>query len=309
MTIDDFRREWFDSKDYIVCHTSGSTGNPKEIKLSKADMRKSAQATIEFFGLDDNLRYVCPISLDYIGGKMMAVRSFVGKGILDVISPSNTFSFEGTADLLAVVPSQIPNIIECFNKDQIRHLIIGGAPLSQENRLKLAKTGIDSWLTYGMTETASHVALARVSEVTEPVFTALPGIYFSLDHRGCLVIERHGYEQERIITNDLVDLFTPTSFAWLGRADNVINSGGIKVIPERIEEKIIEFFPDLEGHIVIRSKGDEKWGSVPELVIDLDYETDSVIKCLLSVIDPRICPKTVVKVEKIERTPNGKIIR
>ncbi|MDE6397297.1 MAG: AMP-dependent synthetase, partial [Muribaculaceae bacterium] len=130
MTIEEFHRDWCNSDSYVVCRTSGSTGLPKEIHLSKEDMKRSASATNDFFMLRTDARYVCPVSLDYIGGKMMAVRAFINQGELEILPPSNTFAFDGVADLLAVVPSQVPNIIRNYGPEKIRHLIIGGAPLS-----------------------------------------------------------------------------------------------------------------------------------------------------------------------------------
>lgn len=309
MTIDEFKKAWYNDSDFIVCHTSGSTGIPKEIKLPKSDMTLSASATNAFFDLKADARYVCPISLEYIGGKMMAVRSFVGGGSIDVIVPSNDFTIDGVADLLAVVPSQVPNVIRKYGPTEVRHLIIGGAPMTNEMRAALYRTGIDSWITYGMTETASHVALARVNDDATPVFEALPGIKFSTDKRGCLIINRPGYTLGTIITNDIVELKSATSFCWLGRADNVINSGGIKIIPEKLEQQIIEIFPELGEHILVRARHDEKWGTVPELVIEGNFDESLLLSKIREVVGSRQCPKTVVKVAQLDRTPNGKIKR
>lgn len=311
MNYEEFKELWLGPENYIVCRTSGSTGKPKDIKLSKADMKRSSLATINFFEIPENSTFVCPISLDYIGGKMMAVRSIISNGNFFELPPSNSFELREDADLIAIVPSQVPALLKSFDSVNIKNVIIGGAPISGDTGVAIAKTGINAWQTYGMTETASHVALAKIGTV-HPVFEAIDKNWFETDERGCLIINRPGYDLNRAITNDVVELISPVKFRWLGRFDNIINSGGIKINPEELETKIEIFFPILKNIFYIRGKIDKKWGTVPELVVEghVSEETiNEVLSGIKELIDPRICPKTAAYIPKIERTPNGKIIR
>ena len=64
-----FLEEWFDDRSYVLGHTSGSTGAPKEIQLSKADMRASARMTNAFFAIDRESVLLLCLSVSYIAGK------------------------------------------------------------------------------------------------------------------------------------------------------------------------------------------------------------------------------------------------
>src|SRR5690606_30000600 len=110
----------------------------------------------------------------------------------------------------------------------------------------LTENGIHAWQTYGMTETVSHIALARIAK-EQLVYTTLPGVEIGLDMRGALWVKSPMSGVEKVQTNDLVELKTDKHFVWLGRTDFVINSGGIKLHPELLEQKleplVHKFFP------------------------------------------------------------------
>lgn len=301
MNIQDFMRLWHNDLPYVESHTSGSTGKPKVIRLPKADMRVSAEATNRLFGLDEHSVYVCPLSPDYIAARMMAVRADIVGGELVMIAPSNNFEYAGRANLLAVVPSQVPNLLTHYRPDHFRNIIIGGAPLSMPLRVELAKCGFNAYESYGMTETCSHVALRHVSE---EAFTAMPDVEFEQDERGCLVINAPRYSFGRLVTNDVVELIDSRHFIWLGRADNVINSGGIKIHPEQLEAQLSIAIP---VPFYIEAVPDSKWGAVPGLVIEGEFKPDlEVIKTL---VDPRMAPRRFRNVKALPRTYNGKIKR
>ena len=157
MTIDDFIAEWHNDCDYIVAHTSGSTGTPKEIHLSKRLVRDSALRTIEFFSLSESSHLHLCLSPDYIAGKMMIVRSLLSGATLTDELPSNTplSSLKGgVIDLLAVVPSQLIDLLDNPKDYEIRNLIIGGSAIPADLRLRVANSGLNAYETYGMTETA-----------------------------------------------------------------------------------------------------------------------------------------------------------
>lgn len=304
-----FLTEWLDgSCDYIVAHTSGSTGAPKRIDLSKSDMRASAMATCRYFGIDAGSRLLLPLSMDYIAGKMMAVRAAVSDSELVVERPSNAplQSDYGPVDLMAVVPSQLPSLLENPRLCNVRNIIVGGAPLSPAMEAKLAGLSVRVYATYGMTETCSHVALRDVSR-GDQLYHALPGIKLGTDMRGCLVIEAPAFTFGRLITNDVVELHGDDSFRWLGRADNVVNSGGVKLHPEQIERKLSRM---VEEPFYVTGRPSERWGE--ELVMYVEG-TDVDVEALASTIRPLLnryeCPKKIMAVSQFDRTANGKVIR
>lgn len=312
MTIDDFITEWHNDCDYIVAHTSGSTGTPKEIHLSKQLVRASALRTIEFFDLSESSHLHLCLSPDYIAGKMMIVRSLLSGAMLTHELPSNTplsSNSDRTIDLLAVVPSQLIHILDNQSNFDIRNLIIGGSAIPSDLRLRVAESGITAYETYGMTETASHVALRRIETNTDRPYFALPGIKFSQDKRDCLVIHMHGYDD--IITNDVVNLVDDEHFMLRGRIDNVIISGGLKIHPTEVEDKIRPLLPT-DTTFYITSRAHSKWGEEVILIIEGDatkIDGTRILTQLRNLMPSYQTPKEVIVVPSINCTDSGKIIR
>lgn len=221
-------------------------------------MERSALRTISFFGLSGkSLLYSC-ISPDYIGGKMMAVRSEVLGCKLEYEDPSNRplQKYRGAEiDLLAIVPSQMIYILEHPNDmPKIKHIIIGGSKIPGALRRRIADSGLNAWETYGMTETASHIALRKVQKMEKP-FIPLEGIRVNMNEDSCLEIEMEGWQ--KLTTNDIVEIDKWGAFRILGRKDSILITGGKKVNPEEIEEVLEEHF---HVQALITSEEDDKWG-------------------------------------------------
>lgn len=306
-SVNDFLKEWESESEYIIAHTSGSTGTPKEIKLPKRDMTLSARATNLRFGIDSNSRLGCPLSVDYIAGKMMYVRALEAKCEIIEMPVSNEVVIDRTFDLLAVVPSQVENILQQKNaNNRIRNLIIGGAALNDRLAAELYAKGVNAFATYGMTETCSHVALAPITG-GELIFEAMPGIWFETDSRGCLVINAPSYSFKKLVTNDIADLINDRKFRLVGRYDNVINSGGIKISPELLEKEISKW---IDVPFYVTGIADSKWGEIPVIVYEGSKNLSAgIIETLRANLDHRRCPKKAIATDTLPRTPNGKIKR
>lgn len=307
---DRFIEQWTDGNNYITAHTSGSTGTPKEIKLLKVDMLVSAHATCRFFGIDGKSVLVCPLSADYIAGKMMIVRAICSGATLAMIEPSNRpdLSRFDRIDLLPVVPSQIEGILaDRSSANRIKHLLAGGGKTDDTLADRLKEMGIDSWASYGMTETCSHVAVKPLGVPCAP-FTALPGITFSTDSDSCLRIISDNFSWHSLQTNDIVELIDNRSFSWLGRRDNIINTGGIKIIPEAVEQKIAHL---IDRPYYIIGTPDPKWGEKVTLYIESDTPVDqtSVSEKINNLLPPYERPKEIKTVNLFERTSSNKIKR
>lgn len=302
-----FIHEWHNNQPYIEAHTSGSTGTPKKIQLLKQDMIESAIATCKFFGINKSSTLVLPLSSNYIAGKMMIVRAIVSGAKLWIEEPSNTPIKKdyGQIDLLPIVPSQIDWITnESTYTNQIRNLIIGGGAISPKREQALISSKINAFATYGMTETCSHIALRHVSKKE---YTTLPDISISQDNRDCLVIDAPKFSFNRIITNDIVEIIDSTHFNWLGRYDNIINSGGIKIMPEQVEKKLSKIIPH---PFYIIGENDDKWGEAVSLYIETTHiDENEIINKVSQILDRYTIPKRIKCIPKFERTPNGKIKR
>lgn len=306
-----FIEEWHNGLPYVTAHTSGSTGTPKEVRLLKADMEASARATCRFFGIDSSSTLHLPLSAGYIAGKMMIVRAMTSGARLVVEAPSlePLSGFTGHADLTAIVPAQTEALVRGLAYCTISNVIVGGAPLGASQEALLRDAQVRAYATYGMTETCSHVALRCISG-GERHFTALPGMTFSQDGRGCLVIESATMSFGRLVTNDVVELLDARRFVWRGRADNVINTGGIKVVPEEIEEKLA---PLMEGRaFYVGSRPSARWGSELVLVTERGDgmpATEMILAEATRVLPRRLVPKAVVVKDMLKRTETGKIKR
>lgn len=315
MTVEEFIIEWQSDESYICAHTSGSTGSPKQIKLSKSLVAASAERTIDFFSLNNTSRLHLALSPDYIAGKMMIVRALLAGCTLTYESPSNRplqgLTSNERISLLAVVPSQLPAILDKYPDSfpAIDNMIVGGSAIPASIKRRLVKSGINAYETYGMTETASHVALRNVSNDADSPFVALPGITFGVADNDALVVNVPGMEP--LITRDSVSLIDERRFVLNGRLDNVIISGAIKVHPERVEALLSELIARRSFYIT--SRPDEKWGDVPVLKIEGAPFADSDMKILADsmkkILSPAERPADVIFCEEFMRTDSGKIIR
>lgn len=307
-----FIHQWFDDSSHIVAHTSGSTGSPKEIRLLKSDMVASALSTNDFFGINRNSTLLCPLSAEFIAGKMMIVRAIVSGAQLWMEVPSNTPIQRdyGQIDLIAVVPSQLNHILTDNNRmSQVRNFLIGGAQLPSDSARQIIDTGVNAYVSYGMTETCSHVALRKIVNLTDEIYEAMSDISFSQDQRDCLIIHSDIRSFKELLTNDIVELIDERHFVWIGRADNIINSGGIKIYPEDIEQQIQSLIP-AEIEYYITKSTDEKWGEVPILVISKDIvERDNLLNAIRSQVKLKAQRPARIIVAEIEHTSSGKIIR
>ncbi|MCM1032941.1 MAG: AMP-binding protein [Odoribacter sp.] len=309
-TLSDFMIEWESTAPFITAHTSGSTGTPKEIRLLKSDMRKSAQATNRFFGISQESTLGIPLSMDYIAGKMMAVRAIESGARLVEFPVSNHIRPMNNIDLLSVVPSQLEWLLEHHGYlAMTKSFLVGGAAVSKplEDRIKIA--GINAYAGYGMTETCSHVALRRLGSDC-PAYQAMPNITFSSDERGCLVIESDMFSWKCLVTNDIAEVLSTDRFIWKGRADNIINSGGIKVCPEEIEAKISAEAPVALPPFYISSRESTKWGNEVVMVTEPPEDIYKLINTIKALTWRRGWrPAAILVVEKLPRTSNGKVRR
>ncbi len=241
-----FLKDWFNANDFVIVQTSGSTGNPKPIQLKKEFMKNSALATESFFKLKEETTALLCLSTDYIAGKMMLIRALTLGWHLDIVKPdSNPLKgIEKKYDFSAMVPLQLRNSLnELFKVDQ---LIVGGGVVSNDLITAIQNISTKVFATYGMTETITHIAVKKLNNFTslqgettkQSLYTVLPNVKITQDTRDCLVIEAPKVSSEKISTNDVVTIISKSEFEWLGRYDNVINSGGVKLHPEKIEEKL-----------------------------------------------------------------------
>ncbi|WP_336622138.1 AMP-binding protein [Flavobacterium paronense] len=278
-----------------------TTGAPKTISVSKQAMVDSALATGDFFELQPGNKALQCLPVKYVAGKMMLVRAMILGLDLEFVAPSSNplANNEIDYDFVAMVPLQAQNSIPQLKR--VKKLIIGGAAVNKILEKQLLKLPTIVYETYGMTETITHIAARKLGE---KAFTVLPNVTVSFDERNCLVIHAPTISPEVIITNDIVELVNENQFIFLGRFDNVINSGGIKLIPEQIEKKLIS---KISQRFFIASKPDNELGE--KVVLVIEGEKCELDNSIYETLDKYEKPKEIIFVPKFKDSVTGKILR
>jgi O-succinylbenzoic acid--CoA ligase len=320
-----FCRAWISGQSAFTLHTSGSTGAPKPITLSRRQMAASALLTGHTFDLKPADRALVCLNVDYIAGIMMLVRGLELGLIMTVVEPSSnpihslpteteTFEFS------AFVPLQMQMMLENAAQsvpilNKMKAILVGGAAVDRTLAERLQTIEAPVFSTYGMTETVSHIAIRRINGPDRTdVFHVLNGVEIGVDGRNCLFIKAAATDFETVQTNDVVDLIDATHFRLLGRADSVINSGGVKIQPERVEGVVADVLAteQIQTRFFVYGVPDERLGQ--EVVLFLETNIDmpenrlETIKTAIRLrIGPYAVPKKIISFPVFKETPTGKI--
>ena len=315
MSLEEFLSEWNNDSPFVHVQTSGSTGAPKPMLAEKRRMLASARITNDFLGLREGDAALLCMSLDYIAGKMMVVRS-IERGLkLITVEPSGhplnhsqLATDDCQIDFAAMVPLQVYNTLQVPEERkrllQIRHLIIGGGAIDEALGAELKNFPNAVWSTYGMTETLSHIALRRLSgPEASDWYIPFPSVKVSLSEDGCLVIDAPEVCPERLVTNDIAEI-SPQGFRILGRKDNVICSGGIKIQIEEVESRLRPFF---RVPYLISKRPDSKFGEVSVLLTE--GSVDEARQICERILPKYYIPRHYLHVDHIPLTETGKPAR
>jgi O-succinylbenzoic acid--CoA ligase len=306
-----FILDFLDEKDYIIQQSSGTTGTPKSFHLPKMAMIESAKLTAQVLKLKFADKALLCLPVEYIAGKMMIVRSFVSGLNLIWEEPSSMplLSKHGKINFCAMVPLQVYNSFSNYEFFRnIENLIIGGAELRNELLAMFRDVSNNTYETYGMAETCSHIALRKISgDMPERYFETLPGIKVEIDNRNCLVIHAP-YLDGPVVTNDLIEFVDSKHFIWKGRYDNLINTGGFKVKPEELEADITKIL-DIECAIV--GIPDDKLGQRIIMIVESDVSLNEkeIQKALKDSLPKYHIPAKIYFVDELPRNNAFKIDR
>lgn len=306
-----FIRQWVSDVDTVVCRTSGSTGTPKEIPIDKTRMKASALMTCRYFGLWEGTRALSCLPVTFIAGKMMLIRAFTAGWELTLKAPCSN-PLEGTGDKIfdfaAFVPMQLYS--SAGQLQRVKKILAGGGDVSRKFICSIdGKTagGCKIYQSYAMTETITHVALRMLYPRTEEEYTAMEDVRFSLSERGTLVITAPALLAFPLETNDMATLRDSTHFKWIGRTDTVINSGGVKIIPEQTEQKLADILP---GRYFAAGLPDDVLGEKQVLFVEgrsVDFQ--HLKSFLKSGFDGIHRPKDIIFIERFPLTHTGKTDR
>ncbi|AHM62525.1 O-succinylbenzoic acid--CoA ligase [Flammeovirgaceae bacterium 311] len=319
----EFIQQWLANQHEFLVHTSGSTGTPKPIVISRERMQASAGLTLQALEITPGTPALLCIHPQFIGGKMMLVRAMEGGLPIRIVAPGanplKNLPMDEQPLFTALVPMQLEHILKnsasLFRLNRMKAAIIGGAAVSPALEEQAQMVTAPLYSTYGMTETVSHIALRQINGAgRKDYFTVLPGIQISTDKRGCLVINGPVVEEE-VITNDRVEILSEASFRWLGRIDNIINTGGIKVQVEQLEALAVDCLAK-EGYnrrVLAGGLPDEKLGHRVVLLVEgvalPDTINQSLLSCMKTALPKYWTPKEILFTEKFKESDNGKVKR
>ena len=302
----------------LAVHTSGTTGEPKRLKLSRRDLIASARLTAESFKLHAGDNALLCLPCEYIAGKMMVVRAFVigldlqvmepRGSVLDQLKTKDRFRFA------ALVPLQLHRAIQEDKsrvEQQFDTILLGGGPVSEALIEDLQAVSTRVFHTYGSTETVTHIAIRQLNgKDRSSMFTALGDVTLDQDDRGCLIAYTPHLSTKAHITNDVVDLLDNRHFRWLGRYDNVILSGGLKIFPEQLEAKTAGIVP--YPHY-FTSYPEDKLGQAVMMVVELEQPSEEIVQEVLDkvkdVLTQYELPRRIMARKAFQRTTSGKVIR
>ena len=239
-----FARAWLQKQPYFSLRTSGSTGSPKLLRLQRSQLKISAQIGMDVFKIPAGLPLLLCLSVEHIAGMMQVVRAIEHGHHLHVLEAERyvlkRWKLGRRYGLVSLIPLQL-QVLTAPDFEQLLQchtVLLGGGPLSEPTEAKLRRLPTHIYHSYGMSESAAHVALRRIAPSFSLYFEALPSINLSQMKNGCLQISSPTTNHRPLQTQDLVSMKSRTSFVWLGRSDAIINSGGIKLNINTLEEQV-----------------------------------------------------------------------
>ncbi|MFT5884718.1 MAG: O-succinylbenzoic acid--CoA ligase [Arcticibacterium sp.] len=320
--VKEFVLLWQSGVQTLHVQTSGSTGKAKTIQLSRSQILASVEQTKKAFHLDEEDLFICNLSVDNIAGKLMIIRALTLSAELLVIQPEGDFikNLGNQTYLLlrnagkvffAFVPLQLEKILRTSDGYETLHkakaIIVGGAAINSHLLQKVKGLKVPVYATYGMTETVTHVAIKRLNG-TKPdrYFTALNGTEIRINKLGCLAVKNAATDNNWLETNDLAKIEKDKTFHLLGRADNVINSGGHKLNLDLIEHKIDSILKQ-EPPFFCFGMPDDHLGQKLVLCLETDRKDTAILGQLKKQMPKFEAPKEILNFKQFKRTLSGKI--
>ncbi|SMB97966.1 O-succinylbenzoic acid-CoA ligase (MenE) [Hymenobacter roseosalivarius DSM 11622] len=321
----DFCRQWLNGTLEFGLQTSGSTGEPQRIQMRRQQLAASAHRTADYFDLGPGDRMLVCLNCEYVGGLMMLVRGLELNLHLTIVEPHADplalVPAEAAFDFVSFVPLQLRTVLEnghAARLNAMKAILVGGAAVESGLARAAQALAVPVYHTYGMTETASHIALRRLNgSDASPYYKVLPGIHVAEDEHGCLTVRADVTDDQLITTNDQVRLLPEEhAFEWLGRADFVINSGGVKVQAEKVEQVLEVALAELNlppRRAFVAARPDERLGEQVTAFLEGDALSGGQSEQLLALLTERLGryerPRELVYVPEFKTTASGKLDR
>jgi O-succinylbenzoic acid--CoA ligase len=314
--------DWINGRESFTLKTSGSTGTPKEIHVSRKQLKASVCATKRALSLPSGTKAFVCLNIDYVAGFMMLIRAMEldwEVGLVPAASnPLLTVPEEHTFDFTAMVPMQLSTLLAnqktAASSKKLGKILLGGVGLTYEQREQFSNLPQEVYLGYGMTETVSHVAIQRLSPETsnkQGIYFVTGDVEFGTDARGCLYFEGEVTDNQRVQTNDLATLIPgERAFQLSGRIDNVVNSGGLKIQLEELENSLYTLFRQegITNDFFLWKTADSLLGEALVLVVEGSSALeDKLVKTINRHVDRLKKPRRLYFAEQFLKTGSQKV--
>ena len=282
----------------LVVHTSGTTGVPRPIRLSHAQIQANSDAVTSVI---EPGRWLCPLPLSHIGGLMVVLRSWLTRTTA-VIGPADT----PDVTVASLVPTQLARLIDRPPPASLECVMLGGAPADPTLLTRARDAGWPVRPSYGLTQACSAVALADVGD-TETSGRPLPGLTIELAHDGEIIVSGASVAGGTHATGDLGAFTDDGRLVVHGRKVDTIVSGGENVMPQEVEAVLLSHPAVAEAAVVGRP--DPEWGEAVTAFVVLRADAPDLRAFARERLAPFKVPKRIEQVEALPRNAAGKILR
>jgi len=303
----------------LVVPTSGTTGSPKGVELTHDNLAASAVATATRLGTGGGDRWLCCLPPSHIAGLMVLVRARLS-GADAVLHPRfdpAAMGEEAATNLVSLVPTMLARLLEAgVDLSRFRWILLGGGPIPAGLVAAAAAAGARVVTTYGMTETCGGVVYDGVP---------LPGVGVRIAGDGTILLAgpmlMQGYRLQPAATAavltggwfrtaDAGELDAGGHLRVFGRLDDLIITGGQKVLPAEVEE-VLRQHPGV-ADAAVAARPDPEWGqAVAAVVVPSDAGAPPTLPELRRFVAERLAtykaPRFLVVVANLSRGPTGKL--
>src|SRR4051812_2817740 len=293
----------------LVVHTSGTTGAPRPVELTPANVEANALGSAVALGLDAHERWLCPLPLSHVGGLMVLLRSAI-YATTAVLGPPDALH---DVTLASLVPTQLQRLLDAGASPapRLRAILLGGAGASRALLERAREARLPVAPTYGLTQACSQVTVAEPGDTRTSGFP-LPGVSVTIaDDDEILVTGPTVAGGGTLRTGDLGRLDERGRLIVSGRRSELIVTGGENVAPAEVEA-VLEQHPGV-AEAGVFARPDAEWGEAVVAAVvarnGVPLDPDELRAFCRSRLAGFKVPKAIEPVGALPRTASGKLRR